>query len=40
VASPVYDACANFIEPAINGQIAPGSALQQFQAELQSDLEQ
>jgi multiple sugar transport system substrate-binding protein len=39
VASPMYDACANFIEPAINRQIAPGSALQQFQAELQSDLE-
>ena len=39
VASPVYDAAANFILPAANGQMAPADAVRQMQDELQSDLQ-
>ena len=39
VASPVYDATANFLVPAGNGQLAPDDALRQFQEELQNALQ-
>lgn len=39
VASPMYDACTNFIQPAVNGQLAPDQAAQQFQAQLQADMD-
>ncbi|MBV8456460.1 MAG: extracellular solute-binding protein, partial [Acetobacteraceae bacterium] len=39
VASPVYDACLNFIQPAVNGQMSAQSAIRQVKAELESDLE-
>jgi multiple sugar transport system substrate-binding protein len=38
VASPVYEAAANFIMPAINGQMAPADAIKQLKDELQNDL--
>jgi multiple sugar transport system substrate-binding protein len=39
VASPVYEACLNFIQPAINGQLAPADAVRQMRDELQADLQ-
>ncbi len=38
VASPVYEATANYIQPAVNGQLAPADAVQQMRDELQGDL--
>ncbi len=38
VASPVYEATANYIQPAVNGQLAPTDAVQQMRDELQGDL--
>ncbi|HTI01267.1 MAG TPA: extracellular solute-binding protein [Acidisoma sp.] len=39
VASPIYDACNNFIQPAINGQIAASAAIAQLKDELEGDLQ-
>jgi len=39
VASPIYDACNNFIQPAINGQIAAPAAISQLKDELEGDLQ-
>ena len=39
VASPVYDAAANFVLPAMNGQSAPADAIKQMRDELQNDLQ-
>ena len=39
VASPIYDACNNFIQPAINGQMSASDAISQLKNELQSDLQ-
>ena len=39
VASPVYDATGNYILPAVNGQLAPASALKRLQDELEGDLQ-
>jgi multiple sugar transport system substrate-binding protein len=39
VASPVYEACLNFIQPAVNGQLAPADAVRQMRDELQADLQ-
>ena len=36
VASPTYEATTNFLEPAVNGQIDPGSAVDQMRDELQN----
>lgn len=38
VASPLYDAVANFFEPSINGQLAADEAVQMFSEELESQL--
>ncbi len=39
VASPVYDAMTNFIQPAIGGQLDPAEAVKQMRDQLQSDLQ-
>jgi multiple sugar transport system substrate-binding protein len=39
VASPIYEACNNFIQPAINGQMSASEAISQVKSELQSDLQ-
>ncbi len=39
VASPVYEACTNFIQPAINGQLPAADAIGQLREELQADLQ-
>jgi len=36
VASPLYDAVANFLEPALNGQLPPEEAVQMFAEELET----
>ena len=38
VASPLYDAVANFFEPAINGQLPADQAVQMFGEELEAQL--
>lgn len=38
VASPLYDAVANFIEPSINGQLPADEAIQMFGEELEAQL--
>lgn len=38
VASPTYDAVANFLVPSVNGQLAPDQAIQMFGEELSSQL--
>jgi multiple sugar transport system substrate-binding protein len=35
VASPVYDAVANYISPAMNGEIDPQEAIEEMKADLQ-----
>ncbi len=39
VASPAYDAATNFLEPAVNGQMDPASAVEQMRDELQNALQ-
>ncbi len=39
VASPVYDACNNFVQPAINGQMGAADAISQMKSQLESDLQ-
>ena len=36
VASPTYDAATNFLEPAVNGQMDPASAVEQMQSDIQN----
>ena len=36
VASPTYDAATNFLEPAVNGQMDPSSAVEQMQGDIQN----
>jgi multiple sugar transport system substrate-binding protein len=39
VASPVYDAVANYISPAMNGEIEPQDAIEEMKADLQDQAE-
>ena len=39
VASPAYDAATNFLEPAVNGQMEAGAAVEQMRDELQNALQ-
>jgi multiple sugar transport system substrate-binding protein len=39
VASPVYDAVANYISPAMNGEIEPQEAIEEMKADLQDQAE-
>jgi multiple sugar transport system substrate-binding protein len=39
VASPVYDAVANYISPAVNGELEPQEAIEEMQADLQDQAE-
>lgn len=38
VASPLYDAVGNYLEPSVNGQLPTGQALEMFQQDLQSQI--
>lgn len=39
VASPIYSACENFIQPAINGQLSAKAAIAQFKEQIEGDMQ-